>query len=179
MATTLTACAVNTGYSNLQAAAKEQLSYEVPASFKPLRSDVGLHETVDRFALTKEGQTAWEQILTVHTFHSTNSLNPKSYVVSILERMRESCSDADMAPLLTPAEESEYNSFEANIFCYHNKKSRRGEVFIIKAISGAKNAYVISRAFRTEPFSKKQISQLVPWLKKFEPTIQSAKVVVE
>ncbi len=149
-----------TGGSNLgkaapgrQALADEHIAMpRFPSGWVELSKQPGSIEVVE---YVPQGQTAstWREKISLEIHHETNTLPIDAYQRRALGQMRENCVGVVEGRLQSGLNNGFPSAFWT-LGCKRDKRGNFGETRYTKAVQGSVTLYMLSRTWRTEPFTQ-------------------------
>ena len=124
-----------------------------PAGWNMVTNNQASDVEVVEYVPDGESPNLWREKITLQIFHGLNSLP----LDAIHNRARTShfdaCAVGPIGGTLQMGDSNGYLSAFWTLGCQRNKQSGNGETIYAKAVQGVNTLYVISRMWRTPPFS--------------------------
>lgn len=139
-----------------QSAPHERLHIVPPPGWK-----IGVHDRRNGVDVTKlippdETLSTWTQMLTVRLIDEKPEQSAADFLKDQVVETRRACEDFGTGPV-GPRDENGYETGLQAIVCTKSKQTGQGEMHLFKAIRGQNHLYVVSRAWRGDPFDKAHI----------------------
>lgn len=119
---------------------------------------IGFHNRrgpVDLTELIPPNQTIqeWEEMLIIQMIDGKPEKSPQDLLRDQYSEEQQACEDIGAGPV-SPGVDNGYDIAMRVITCTKSKRWNKGEVTLYKVIRGHERTYIVSRAWRGDPFSK-------------------------
>ena len=134
----------------------EQLLFVLPDNWIEIYTDRTENLSTSEYIPSGQTEEDWSEMISVQILLEAGNSDPDLMLTKVANHLKKECSNLSIKPIQLTGISNKYPSVTMQTFCERKNDRDKGEIGIVRGISGKESFYLLQKIWRTKPFRNEE-----------------------